>query len=365
MSYFDDVVKSVDDARFNKYNCIPLGFERFEDDLPGIIKENYTLVTASSGIGKSKFALAKYIITPFEFVTTQETDIDVKIFAFLLEESKQKFYLSILSYLLFKKYDVDLSVKQLKSINKHKVVTDDIIGKMKSFDKWFEKFEAKVEIIDNIRNPFGIYKTVRTYCQAVGKEETEKRIVEGVERDVKTYKPNNPNQYVIKVTDNINLLHPEKNKETGESMNLHQAMSKFSNDYCLTMRDYYKCSIVNIQQQEAAKEKQEYYKGQSIESKLEPSLDGLGDNKLIQRDANEVLGLFAPDRYEIRQHRGYNIMKMQDNYRSLIILKSRDGEANARIGLYFNGKVNEFIELPPKEDFEKDPSLYDKILKKK
>ena len=107
MSYFDDVIKSVDDARFNKYNCIPLGFERFEDDLPGIIKENYTLVTASSGIGKSKFALAKYIITPFEFVTTQETDIDVKIFAFLLEESKQKFYLSILSYLLFKKYGVE------------------------------------------------------------------------------------------------------------------------------------------------------------------------------------------------------------------------------------------------------------------
>ena len=147
-------------------------------------------------------------------------------------------------------------------------------------------------------------------------------------------------------------------------MNLHQAMSKFSNDYCLTMRDFYKCSVVNIQQQEAAKEKQEYYKGQSIESKLEPSLDGLGDNKLTQRDANEVLGLFAPDRYEIKFHRGYNILRMQDNYRALIILKSRDGEANARIGLYFNGKINQFEELPSKEEFERDNTLYDKILKR-
>lgn len=364
MNYFSEVIKNIDESRNRKHNCIPLGFKRFEEDLPGIIKENYTIITASSGVGKSKLALAKYVIKPFKFVTEEETDIDAKIFVFALEESKQKFYLSILSYLLYEKYNIEISVKQLKSINKNRVITDDIITKIKSFDKWFEKFEDKVEVIDNIRNPYGIYKTIKQYCEATGKIEVEKRLVEGVERDIKVYKPNNPNRYIIKVTDNLNLLHPEKDKESGQSMNLHQAMSKFSNDYCLTMRDFYKCSVVNIQQQEAAKEKQEYYKGQSIESKLEPSLDGLGDNKLTQRDANEVLGLFAPDRYEIKFHRGYNILRMQDNYRALIILKSRDGEANARIGLYFNGKINQFEELPSKEEFERDNTLYDKILKR-
>ena len=111
MNYFSEVIKNIDESRNRKHNCIPLGFKRFEEDLPGIIKENYTIITASSGVGKSKLALAKYVIKPFKFVTEEETDIDAKIFVFALEESKQKFYLSILSYLLYEKYNIEISVK--------------------------------------------------------------------------------------------------------------------------------------------------------------------------------------------------------------------------------------------------------------
>lgn len=364
MSYFKtNIVKGIDEARKRVHNCIPIGFERFEEDIPGIQKATYTLITASSGIGKSKFVLDKYVITPFNFVNVGNTDVDVKIFVFLLEESKKKFYLSITSTLLYERFGIDVSIKDLKSIRKKKVIDDDLLEKIASFDDWFTKFEEKVEIIDNIRNPFGIYKTIRTYCQAVGETKKVKRVVEGVEREVDEYFSNNPNQYVIAITDNINLLHPEKDKETGISTDLRGAMVKFSSDYCVILRNFYGVSVVNIQQQSAEKEKQEFYKGQSVESKLEPSLDGLGDSKLTQRDADEVLGLFAPDRYEIKLHRGYDIIKLQDHYRSLIILKSRDGEPNTRIGLLFNGKVSIFKELPKKEEFEMNPFLYDQILK--
>ena len=136
-----------------------------------------------------------------------------------------------------------------------------------------------------------------------------------------------------------------------------ETMGKFSAEYCLRIRDDYGYSVINVQQQAADKERQEFtYKGQSIESKLEPSLDGLGDNKMTQRDADVVLGLFAPDRYEIKLHRGYNIIKWQDSYRSLIVLKNRDGTPNARVGLYFNGAVNFFEELPRSEDIT--PEVY-------
>jgi hypothetical protein len=104
---------------------------------------------------------------------------------------------------------------------------------------------------------------------------------------------------------------------------------------------------INIQQQEASKEKLEYYQGQSIDEKLEPSLDGLANNKETQRECNLILGVFAPERYNIGRHRGYDIKKLGNKYRSLKILKDRDnGLVNYYIGMFFNGAANYFEELP-------------------
>jgi hypothetical protein len=90
--------------------------------------------------------------------------------------------------------------------------------------------------------------------------------------------------------------------------------------------------------------------GRPIEAKLEPSLDGLANNKEIQRDATEVIGLFAPVRYGITTHAGYNINLFGDNYRSAKSLKARHGSPYKRIGMYFNGATGDFEELPKAED---------------
>lgn len=125
-------------------------------------------------------------------------------------------------------------------------------------------------------------------------------------------------------------------------------MTKFSAEYCRkNISKHFGYIPVLIQQQEAAKEKQVFTnRGESVESKLEPSLDGLGDNKLTQRDALVVIGLFAPDRYGIEEHMGYDITTLKDNYRCLILLKNRVGRPNLKKGLYFNGAANIFAELP-------------------
>ena len=110
---------------------------------------------------------------------------------------------------------------------------------------------------------------------------------------------------------------------------------------------HFKYVFVGIQQQAADKEKLQFTNtGSSISQKLEPSLDGLGDNKLTARDALVVIGLFAPERYQIPTHLGYDVNKLKDNYRSLIILKNRIGKPNLKLGLFFDGKTNHFEELP-------------------
>jgi len=130
----------------------------------------------------------------------------------------------------------------------------------------------------------------------------------------------------------------------------------------LRMRDKFGFIPVNVQQQASAKEQVQYnFKGKSIEEKLEPSLDGLGDNKSTQRDANVVLGLFAPDRYGIEAHNDYDITFFRDRYRSMTILKDRDGISNKKLPLFFNGASDYFKELPKAENTEGLRRVYEYI----
>lgn len=59
-----------------------------------------------------------------------------------------------------------------------------------------------------------------------------------------------------------------------------------------------------------------------------------------------MLGLFAPYRYEIPKWEGYNISRLQDNFRELSVILNRRGSGFISVPLYFNGAVNYFKELP-------------------
>ena len=111
-----------------------------------------------------------------------------------------------------------------------------------------------------------------------------------------------------------------------------------------------------MQQQTAEKEKQEYnFKGKSIDEKLEPSLDGLANNKETQRDADLILGFFSPTRYGINSYHGYDITKLKDKFRAILFLKDRRyGLANARLFCYFDGATNVMNELPSAKDMDQE-----------
>lgn len=336
-------------------NCIPFQFERLSEYIPGVQQKNYTIVTANSGIGKSKLAKKLYVIDTIDYIETHpNTDIQVDIKYFCLEESKEQFISSIISYKLNKDYGILLSTKQIQSIMRSYTLEEEVLKKIEGMRQWFAFFESHVEVIDSIRNPYGIYHHVQDFMERNGTWEYKMMNYKDKKVPVKDhFTPKNPQHYVIVVIDHISLISVEKGM-TG----LHDAIGTLSSEYLIRLRDKFNCSIVVVQQQAASQEQKQFtYKGQSIESKLEPSLDGLGDNKKTQRDADEVIGIFAPDRYEIPKHRGYDIQKLQDNYRSGMILKCRYGASNVRVGLLFNGAVGQFTELPPaatmqEEDYE-------------
>lgn len=141
--------------------------------------------------------------------------------------------------------------------------------------------------------------------------------------------------YNIVIVDHLSLLATESNqKETRD------AMIKFSSEYALELRDKYKCTVVMVQQQAAAQESVENKKADM----LLPSMNGLGDAKLTARDANLILGLFSPYRFEMSNYRGFDITYWENNIRFLTIIANREG-GNGMCPLFFDGATNTFEKI--------------------
>ena len=361
-SIYDKLVINKQNHDSGYYNCIPfMGMERLEMYLPGIEQSTYYLLAAASGVGKSKLARYLFIHNPIVFLENNpDSGIELDILYFSLEESKEKILLAEISKYLFTKYGLTLSIKQLASVGRYNVISAADLEKVKEAEAHVKKFLDRVTIYDSVRNATGIYKTVRNFAMTVGtyydKEgkpltSTEVMQVTGgvgeTYKKVSYYKLHNPKHYVIVMTDHLGLLQPE-NGET-----LWQTMGKMSSSYNLHFRDKFGFIPVVIQQLAADKERVESnFQGKTIEDKLEPSLDSLGDNKTTARDVNVALGLFDPARYKIDNHNGYDITRLKDRYRSMNIMKSRDGIANKKLPLFFNGAVDFFKEMPRTDNID-------------
>jgi hypothetical protein len=361
---FKDIYSELQQNKLNHesgyFNCIPFsGMERLERFIPGIEHATYYALIAGTGVGKSKLARALFIHNPLMYLEKNpDSGVEVTIKYFSLEESKKKIVLSEISKYLFTKYNIVVSVKQLQSIGRYNLLSSEVLEKVKEAEEHVNDFISKVDIIDNIKNPTGIFKYIRDFAMTIGRyydkngvvltDEQHEEIRTGVGESYKLisyYRKNNPKHYVIILVDHISLINSE------DAMTQHQSMSKLSSKYCLHFRDKFGFTPVVVQQLAMDKENVETnFQGKTIEQKLEPSLSALGDNKTVGRDYNVVLGLFSPERYGITQHNGYDITKLKGRYRSLSILKDREGIADKKVPLFFNGAVDFFKELPKIED---------------
>lgn len=348
-------------------NCIPWkNLPGLSKIVPGIQRSKYYLVTANSKVGKTQLADYLFIYEPYEYIKKYAPkNIDLKIYYFSLEMSKERKIMSILSYKIFRDKGIIVSPDDLLSVFEDKILDDKIEALLEEYNDYFSEFEQTVTIIDNVRNPYGIFDYMTNVADKNGYW-THKDIDwvlpdKTVEtRRVKdSYISNNPNEHIIVIVDNYNVMLPEKGKD------LHSAIQTFSSEYALHMRDKFRYSVVGVQQQAAAQETQQYTnQGDSIIDKLKPSQDGLGDCKLVGRDVNLMIGLFAPFRYKIARYEGYDIRRLKDHYRELVVLLNRDGSGFCSDHLLFHGAVNYFKELPKGDMMlEKDYQMYENLFK--
>lgn len=362
---FEETLNKIKQNKNNfdqgKPNCIPFEwFPKLRKVLPGIIQGTNWIVSANSGVGKTQFTKHSFVFKPIEWVKNHpESGISIKVLYFALEESKHEFMMSMICNRLYNKYEIEIDTLELQSMYETGI-PDDIISKIEECEEYFDDLTKYIEIIDTVSNPYGIYSYVRQYSidngvhyyynfktdkdklNTLPHNEAKKQIDYKGSWGYSHYVPNNPNEYVIVVVDHFSLLSPEKGGT------LHQAMTDMSATYGRKqITKHYNYIFVNVQQQSAEGEKAEFTKmGGKIEEKFKPSLAGLANNKETQRDAHCVLLVFAPARYNIQTYNGYNIKLLNDNYRSVEIAKNRIGSGYVEDSLFFDGRVNEFRELP-------------------
>lgn len=369
---FESILKEIERNKTIKENggltSIPPPFPRLAQHYGGFTKGSITCITSSSGTGKTK--LTKYLTILNVYKQTFNSNIKPKIFYFALEESATDFWMSFISFYLYEKHKLTISVAELKSFGSY-TITSEIMAKIKEAEKFIYRLQEIVEVVDFIRNPTGISKHIRAYFENpdIGEHvyrEFEDKDTGQVKRYLSHYKYKDDNHWVFFVLDHISLLSNETAPDTKMKLTAYQTFDFMIKDYVLDVfSKRYKMVNVIVHQQTPSSEKAVFSsKGNLIEEKLEPSLEELHINKGVHQDYEIVIGLFNPSRYDISTHNRYDVSLLGRNYRALKFLKDRHfGLENSSVGLFFNGANGEFEELPRPEEMI-TTNYYEKLLKK-
>lgn len=345
----DRVINNLEERRNNilngNINSIPSPFKRFRDDFVGIEQGQYVVITAPTKGSKSQFTNYMYVFYPILYVYYNPGKINLKIIYFTLEENADRIVQRFMSFLLhyLSNGKIRISPRDLRSTDNEKPVPKEVLDILKSeeYKKILDFFEKTVDFISDGCNPTGMYKICRDYALSQGVIKT-KKVKYGKDEfeEFDTYTPNDPKLYKLVITDHISLLEKER------GFTDKQTIDKWSEYEVKYLRNRYNFTCIDIQQQA--------FEGEGIEAqklgKIEGSIGSLGDSKYTARNANIVLGLFSPFKFELPQYKGYDITKFKDNIRFLKVYVNRDGNMGGVCPLFFDGAVCSFYELPRPEN---------------
>lgn len=341
------VINNLKERRNNalngEINCIPFNLPRFSNDIPGIEKDKYYLISGNTKSGKSQLTNYLFLYTPLLYAYHNPEKVRVKIFYFPLEETPENITLRFMSYLLFTLSGIRIAPIDLKSTNSNKILPQDILDLLES-EEYISilKFYEENVIFLTERNPTGVWRMMLKYAQDTGTihykdiniTNKETGLVE-TKQVFDYYEPHDAKEYVLCITDHVSLLESERGYD------LRQTINKFS-EYMMILRNKYHYIPVVVQQQSTETSSLEAFKN----NKIRPTTAGLSDSKYTSKDCTLMLGITNPFVHELPEYLGYDIKQFKGNIRFLEVVINREGESNNIVALYFDGATNYFRELP-------------------
>ena len=331
---FDNVQKKIDEGIVGENVGLDMRLGRLIDYVPNLQQETMYLIGGESGSGKSAFAYNHLLYFPYEdWLKNHSETCNFKAFVWSLEMSKEIITTKAICRQIWLENKILVDVNYVLSRGKNRI-SSEIYNLVKTKRAYFEKFEEHVEIF-SAENPTGIWNTMLNYMETTGKiytkpVETKTGTIQVFDKYV-PYK----NQYVLLIVDHISLLRKER------GMNKKEVIDKMT-EYAIELRDKFKITPIFVQQLNRNLSSTDRMKM----DKMDPMLSDFAESSDTQHAANFIFSLFSPYRYDLKNYRGFNIDALGDRYRSLGVLKTRDGEANFLMGLGFLGETGLFKELP-------------------
>jgi hypothetical protein len=346
-----------------KFNCLPFPFVRFRKKYPGVEQGKLIIISANQKVGKSKLADYLFIYEPL-FYMIEHPELKVKVLYFSLEMSAKEKYNEFLCHLLWRLDGIHIDTRRLRSVDEP--CDEKILQLLESekYQKYIQAYENMVIFNDTDKNPTGIKIFCWEYAKKHGKfnyitVETENPIT-GEKEERKVYDPIKPytqddeEEYRFIIMDNAANVVVEKGLKDQR-----EAIERVSKDG-IELKKKLNYIYVLIQHQAQATEGLEAIKMDM----MIPSAAGLGNNKETSRDVNCLMGLYNPEKYGKKEYLGYNLTKLKNFCRFLVISEDRDYGAGGSIcPLFFDGAVSAFAELPLPNDTAELERVYQYINK--
>lgn len=337
---FELLKNEVDKGMLGLNGGIPMGFDRLNHYI-GIRRAMYFLIGGNTGSGKTSFIDDCFVLNPVDWYLSpegQSSGKTLRIWYRSMERSRAYKVAKWVSRKIFLDHGIVIPVKRLLSWNEDDKLSEAEYAIFLEYKDYMDRLEEVVTIIDGPENAVGIAKDLKKFAESRGK------IVQEDEYN-KIYIPNDPNEIVIVVIDHIGLLKNTKTQPTKK-----ESIDKMSDELRFA-RDFYGYTPVVVSQFNRSISNPMRIKAGDVE----PQLEDFSDSSSTQNDADVVLALFDPVRYNVEDPSGYDLSKLRDPfggkyYRSLRLIKNSYGEDDIRIGLAFLGCIGMFKELPRKKD---------------
>lgn len=338
MSLYDKTLQDLIDKKNRResglFNGVDSPFPRHSEYFSGFEKGQYIGLLGTTGDGKSKLSRF-FMYSMIDFAI--KNHYPIKIIYFALEDTDIPVYKKIMSHYLFIRQNIDISQDYFNS--KHTPLSSHYIDCIRKDEKFWRLFDKIVWIVNSVSSPNAMQKTVDS-----------------------VYKKYGESHHIFVILDNQSNITKDSEVDDSEWA----AIKRMSRD--IVRLDFCSKGITTLAvlQTDFATEGNAFRNaGKGSLLNIEPNLSSIGDAKIVCRSMHTVFGLFSPWRYELPHYPSsdaYDCGILRNRIKSILHLKSNEGEMSPRLCLKFDGKHEIFEELPQVQDKDALQKIYTDII---
>jgi hypothetical protein len=330
------------------FRGLKMGLPKLEYFTYGVQKATYSVVFGPEGSGKSSFAINSYICNPYLDFINNNKDIDLRIKYYSLEVDRIETTAKIVSWFICNYHNILCSPATLMSRG-DRYIPKHVEELIESKDKFFDDFFSRVQIIDKPMSPTEIKKDIVKYATSRGKLEKDS---EGLD----IYKPDNPKEHVIVIFDTLSNLSLESKGSIVNKKSTIDLHSEYCRHIYRNTLKYTVCNVMHSNRDLSSSNRVRY-------NEVSPKKEDIIDSSRPSQEANIVIAVFNPAEYmnpnnNLSKFMGYDIPRLGNRFRAIILLKNRNGDTMKRLGTMFLGECGFYEELPSAKSIKEDDYKY-------